>query len=91
VEHATQYAARREWTVIPEHVYIDDGISGADFERPGFLRLMNALKPRPTFDVLIMADTARLGRKMTETRDALQQIVNTGVRVCFYLNDEEPS
>jgi hypothetical protein len=29
------------------HIYVDDGISGAEFAaRPGFVRLMNALKPR---------------------------------------------
>lgn len=34
-------------------MFVDDGISGAEFaNRPGFLRLMNALEPRPTFQVL---------------------------------------
>ena len=48
VEHARQFAATKGWTVVDEHVYVDDGISGAEFAgRPGFLRLMNALKPRP--------------------------------------------
>ena len=48
IEHATAYAARKGWTVDAAHVYVDDGISGAEFvKRPGFLRLMNALKPRP--------------------------------------------
>jgi DNA invertase Pin-like site-specific DNA recombinase len=42
VEHARAYAERKGWTVAGEHVYSDDGISGAEFvKRPGFLRLMN--------------------------------------------------
>jgi DNA invertase Pin-like site-specific DNA recombinase len=54
VERAHAYAARQGWVVPPEHVYTDDGISGAEFvKRPGFLALMNALKPRPPFQVLV--------------------------------------
>jgi DNA invertase Pin-like site-specific DNA recombinase len=49
-EHARAHAERKGWRVADGHVYVDDGISGAEFERrPGFLRLMNALKPRPPF------------------------------------------
>ncbi|HWW85261.1 MAG TPA: recombinase family protein, partial [Vicinamibacterales bacterium] len=72
------------------HVYVDDGISGAEFaNRPGFLRLMNALKPRPTFQVLIMSEESRLGREAIETAYALKQLVTAGVRVFFYLEDRE--
>ena len=68
VERATAYAKRKGWTVDPAHVYQDDGISGAEFvKRPGFLRLMNALKPRPPFQVLIMSEESRLGREQIET------------------------
>jgi hypothetical protein len=36
VEHATAYASGKGWTVLDEHVYVDDGISGAEFaNRPG--------------------------------------------------------
>jgi DNA invertase Pin-like site-specific DNA recombinase len=68
IEHATAYAARKGWAVDPAHVYADDGISGAEFTtRPGFLGLMNALKPRPSFQVLIMSEESRLGREAIET------------------------
>ena len=90
IEHATAYAQRKGWTVGDEHVYVDDGISGAEFaNRPGFLRLMNSLKPRPAFQVLVMSEESRLGREAIETAYALKQLVQAGVRVFFYLEDRE--
>src|SRR5262245_46801946 len=80
VEHARAYAERKGWTVDDRFVFVDDGISGAEFaNRPGFLRLMNALKPRPSFQVLIMSDESRLGREPIETAYALKQLVTAGV------------
>jgi site-specific DNA recombinase len=90
VEHARAYAQRKGWAVSQEHVFVDDGISGAEFaNRPGFLRLMNALKPRPAFQVLVMSEESRLGREAIETAYALKQLVQAGVRVFFYLEDRE--
>ena len=89
-EHAKAYAAKKGWIVNDEHVYVDDGISGAEFvKRPGFIRLMNALKPHPPFQVLIMSEESRLGREQIETSYALKQIIDSGVRVFFYLEDRE--
>ena len=90
VEHAKAYAHRKGWTVADEHVYVDDGISGAEFtNRPGFLRLMNSIKPRSAFQVLIMSEESRLGRESIETAYTLKQIVQADVRVWFYLEDRE--
>ena len=90
IDHARLYAAKKGWSVADEHIYSDDGISGAEFvKRPAFLRLMNALKPRPVFQVLIMSEESRLGREQIETAYALKQITDAGVRVFFYLGDRE--
>src|SRR5713226_9324185 len=54
IEHARHYAAQHGWIVHEASIYVDDGVSGAEFvKRPGFLQLMNALRPRPPFHVLI--------------------------------------
>jgi site-specific DNA recombinase len=90
IERARAYAERKSWIVADEHVYADDGISGAEFvKRPGFLRLMNALHPRAPFQVLIMSEESRLGREQIATAVALKQITDAGVRLFFYLEDRE--
>ena len=90
IDHARAYSVGKGWAVVDEHVYVDDGVSGAEFaNRPGFLRLMNALKPAPPFQILIMSEESRLGRESIETAYALKQLVTAGVRVFFYLEDRE--
>jgi DNA invertase Pin-like site-specific DNA recombinase len=90
IEHAKAYAVRKGWTIDDAHVYSDDGISGAEFKkRPGFLKLLNALSPRPPFQVLVMSEESRLGREAIETGYVLKQIMDAGVRVFFYLEDRE--
>jgi DNA invertase Pin-like site-specific DNA recombinase len=90
IDHARQYAERKGWIVDEASVFVDDGISGAEFaNRPGFLRLMNALKPRAPFQVLVMSEESRLGREAIETAYALKQLVTAGVRVFFYVEDRE--
>ena len=44
VDRARAYARRNGWTVDDSCLFVDDGISGAEFAaRPGFVQLMNAL------------------------------------------------
>jgi DNA invertase Pin-like site-specific DNA recombinase len=62
MEHARAYARAKGSAIDDASVFVDDGISGAEFaNRPGFLRLMNSLKPRAPFQVLIMSEVSRLG------------------------------
>ena len=90
IEHARAYAATKGWTVAEPHVYVDDGISGAEFaKRPGLVRLINALTPRPPFQVLVMSEESRLGREQIETACLLKQLITAGVRVVYHLEDRE--
>ena len=42
---------------------------------------MNALKPKPPFQVLIMSEGSRLGRESIETSFIMKQLVSAGVRL----------
>src|SRR5712692_2006835 len=91
IENATAYAERKGWTINEEHVYSDDGISGAEFvKRPGLVRLLATLDQKPCpFNVLVMSEESRLGREQIETSYVLKQLTDAGVRVFLYLDDRE--
>ena len=89
VEHARTYAERKGWQVAEEHIYVDDGISGAEFKnRPGLVRLLNALQPTPGFQVLVMSETGRVGREQVLTQLAFSQLADAGVEMWSYLDDK---
>lgn len=92
VERAKAYAKRKGWEVEEEHVYTDDGISGAEYvNRPAFARLIASLPKRgkPPFDVLVMSESSRLGRDMARNTMYVLALVEAGVQVWYYLTDEQ--
>ena len=90
IDHGKAYAGRKGWTVLDEHIYVDEGIYGAEFvKRPGLARLLKVLTLRPPFQALIMMEESRLGREQIETAYVLKRITDAGVRVFFYANDQE--
>src|SRR5262245_23245395 len=87
VELAIACAKVHGFEVSPEHVYVDEAISGAEFERrPGLVRLLNVLRPEAPFAALFLADKDRLGREQFETNHILKQISLAGVRIFEYQN-----
>jgi site-specific DNA recombinase len=86
IENATAFAVERGWTVAKAHIFSDDGISGAEFEkRPGFMRLMAAATrtPKP-FQVLIVSEQKSIGREMSETSMVIKQLAQAGVEIFEY-------
>lgn len=47
--------------VCLEEIYIDEGYSGVDFERPGFLKLLHDIE-KQHINLIIVKDLSRLGR-----------------------------
>jgi site-specific DNA recombinase len=93
VDHARRYAAKKGWAVDERFIFIDDGISGAEFEkRPGYLRLLASLgtkRHKAGFQILIMSEESRLGRESAKTTMAFYQIIDAGIDVWFYLDDRK--
>ena len=90
VAHARAYAHRKGWRVLDDHVYVDDGISGAEFKnRPALLRLLNVLKPKPPFEAVVMMEPERLGRDRLRTELVARDLFEAGVRIFYYLDDRE--
>jgi len=86
IEHARAYAERKGWTIAEEHVYVDDGISGAEFvKRRGLNSLLAAMRQRPCpVQALVTMEVSRLGREQTETAVVVREILRADVRLFTY-------
>src|SRR5688572_3275538 len=86
IESARAYAASRGWQVRDEHVFFDDGISGAEFQRRPGLQALRAAAAQRAFRRVIVADQSRLGREAVETQWVLKELKRAGVEVVGYLD-----
>ena len=60
--------------------YVDDGVSGYQFNRPGFNRMMQDARDGK-FNCIIVKDLSRLGRNFQKTEEYLQRIFpHLGIR-----------
>ena len=59
----TEYANERGWEI--EGTYIDDGVSGTTFDRPGFQRLIEDIEKKQ-INMVIVKDLSRLGRNYSQ-------------------------
>jgi site-specific DNA recombinase len=75
-------AARDGWTVAEEHVFRDDGYSGAKLDRPG-LDALRDHAARAAFDVVVVTAPDRLARNFMHQMVVLEELERRGVRVVF--------
>jgi site-specific DNA recombinase len=75
-------AAREGWTVAAEHIFRDDGHSGAKLDRPG-LDALRDHAARAAFDVVLVAAPDRLARNFVHQMVVLEELQRRGVPVVF--------
>jgi site-specific DNA recombinase len=75
-------AAHEGWTVAEEHVFRDDGHSGARLDRPG-LDALRDHAARAAFDVVLVTAPDRLARNYVHQMVVLEELERRGVRVVF--------
>src|SRR5262245_13498784 len=89
IELARAFAVTRGWTVRDEHIYADDGISGAEFEkRPGLQRMLHdALTGlQPPFAVVIVSEQKSIGREVSETSFTIKRLAQADVQIVEYVH-----
>lgn len=78
--------------IIIDDIYIDDGYSGSNFNRPGIKRLINDIEKEKISTILIK-DLSRIGRCFLETSFFLEYLQNKKkikiIFVCENINDNE--
>lgn len=72
----------QSWSLEPEHVFVDDGYSGAKLNRPG----LDSLRDRAAwaeFDVVLITEPDRLARNYVHQMLVIEELEKHGVRVEF--------
>jgi site-specific DNA recombinase len=84
VRKCREHASRHSLTVLDDHIYADEAISGATDDRAGLQRLLAAAQARPRqFDVILVDDTSRLSRKLSDALRIKERLDFVGIRVIF--------
>ena len=77
-----EFAAKEGWEVLDSQVYVDQALSGVGADRPQLTRMMEAAgsMPRP-FDVVLVDDSSRLSRNLSDAMRIFERLNFAGVRV----------
>src|SRR5205823_11461737 len=82
------YASHPEWVIGEQHIFRDDGRSGAKLERPG-LDALRDQAARAAFDVVLITAPDRLARNYVHQMVVLEELERRGISVVFM--DRPPS
>jgi site-specific DNA recombinase len=76
------YVEEQGWSLEPGHVFVDDGYSGANLNRPG----LDSLRDRASlceFEAVMITEPDRLARNYVHQMLVLEELEQRGIRVEF--------
>ena len=77
-----EFAAREGWEILGDQVYSDEALSGVGSDRPGLTRMMEAAASRNRpFDAVLVDDSSRLSRSLSDAMRIFERLNFAGVRV----------
>ena len=89
VDGARAFIAAKGWTLDDDHVYTDDGVSGALFaNRAEFQRMMQDAAAG-AFEAVVFYDLDRFGRNAHKTMVALNGLAEVGVTIWDYSTGQQ--
>ena len=85
-------AQHPEWELAPEHIYRDDGYTGAKLNRPGLDRLRDAAS-MAAFELVLVTAPDRLARKYVHQVLLIEELNKLGCDIQFLerpMKDDDP-
>jgi site-specific DNA recombinase len=80
-----QHIQHQGWILLPEHEYIDDGISGARLDRPALDRLRDATR-RGEVDAVVILSPDRLARNYAHQWLLIEEFEKMNTQLLFLQN-----
>src|SRR5262247_4339652 len=80
-----RYIRQHGWSLLPEHEYIDEGISGARLDRPALDRLRNSAQ-RGEFDAVVVLAPDRLARNYAHQWLLVEEFAKLNTQLIFLQN-----
>ena len=77
-----EFGQAQGWVPVKDCIYADEAISGITTERPGLQRMLQtALSPHRPFDIILVDDTSRISRSLSDAVQLFEKLRFAGVRV----------
>ena len=82
IRKCTEYGQAQQWVPVKDCIYVDEAISGVSTQRAGLQRMLAAaMSAKRAFDVILVDDTSRISRSLSDAVQLFEKLRFAGLRV----------